>query len=245
MTPATFKVAFYLSADSVITPGANGDRLFTGVAAGNDYVAIANLVAGTSTGDRTIDLTLPAKGNAFWTGDKDYFIGVVVDSGAEVAEINETNNTVSASIKVINTGDPDVVGGNLVVTPVAGATPSGTVRLTGTIKNIGTAPTTRDNANDQLAVQFRLSKDNIIDDSDLIFTVAGTANVNALIIPTIASGGSVNFDSTNVGSTSNPAAYFSSVFTLPTLAALQAWSGYQGSGTPLTTLESMLTLKLG
>lgn len=224
VTPATFKVAFYLSTDSVITPGANGDRLFTGVSGGNDFVSIANLAAGTSTGDRTIDLTLPAKGNPFWSGDKDYFIGVVVDSGTEVTETNETNNTVSASVKVINTGDPDVVGGALAVTPATGAVPGGIVRLTGTIKNIGTAPTTRVSAGDQLAVNFRLSNDTLIDENDLTFT-------SYLIIPTIAAGGSVNFDSLNTDPTTSPTAYFVNPFTLPTLAQLQAWSGYQGTGT--------------
>jgi hypothetical protein len=222
-TPATFKAAFYLSADSVITPGANGDLLLTGLPGGNDFVTITGLGAGTSTGDRTVNVTLPTKGNSFWSGDKVYYIGMAVDSAAEVIEVSETNNTVSTAIRVIDTGDPDVVGGGLVLTSGA-ATPGSTVGLTGTIKNIGTAPTTKNSASDRLAVRFRLSNDQTINNSDLVFT-------SYLIIPTIANGGSVNFNSANVGSTSNPAAYFNSAFTLPSLAALQAWGGYQGAGT--------------
>ncbi len=226
-TPATFKAAFYLSADSVITPGANGDLLLTGLPGGNDFVTITSLAAGTSTGAQTVNVTLPAKGNSFWSGDKIYYIGMAVDSGAEVIEVSETNNTVSTAIRVIDTGDPDVVGGALVVTSGA-ATPGNTVGLTGTIKNIGTAPTTKNNAGDRLAVRFYLSEDQTINptipNKDLVFT-------SYLIIPTIANGSSVNFNSTNVGSASNPAAYFDSAFTLPSLAALQAWGGYQGAGT--------------
>jgi FG-GAP-like repeat/Bacterial pre-peptidase C-terminal domain/CARDB/FG-GAP repeat len=222
-TSATFKAAFYLSADSVITPGANGDLLLTGLPGGNDFVTVTSLAAGTSTGAQTVNVTLPAKGNSFWSGDKVYYIGMAVDSGAEVIEVSETNNTVSTAIRVIDTGDPDVVGGALAVTSGA-ATPGNTIGLTGTIKNIGTAPTTKGSPSNQLGVRFRLSNDQTINNSDLIFT-------SYLIIPTIAAGGSVNFNSANVGSASNPAAYFETPFTLPSLAELGEWGGYQGPGT--------------
>ncbi|HEY9906299.1 MAG TPA: VCBS repeat-containing protein [Thermosynechococcaceae cyanobacterium] len=210
--PATFDAGFYLSTDTTIT---TADKLLSTVP--------LTIQAGAATGERTINVNLPLKGDPFWVGDRTYYIGLIVDPDSKVVEVNENNNTVNASIRIRDTGDPDVVGGGLVVSP-ASATLGSTIQLTGTIRNIGSAPTTKNSNGDTLGVRFRLSRDNVIDSGDYIFS-------SYLTIPTIPGGGSVNFNSANLNPQQSPSAYFSSAFRLPTLAELQASSTYQGAGT--------------
>ncbi len=78
-TTADFDVEFYLSKD------------------GNDFYLGSQRVSaltGNSQSDlASIELTLPDRDNAFWTGDGNYLLRMVVDGKEEIREINELNNS--------------------------------------------------------------------------------------------------------------------------------------------------------
>ena len=77
-----FKASFYLSTDSTITTS----DYYLGVS------DISSLSANGSTGVLTKNLNLPVAGDYFWSGNKTYYIGMIVDSGNAIAETNESNN---------------------------------------------------------------------------------------------------------------------------------------------------------
>jgi len=77
-----FDVSFYVSTDTTIT---TGDYLL-GVS------AIAGLGGNSKTGLMSKTVTLPGVGDPFYDGDGWYGIGMVVDSGGDVTEFDETNN---------------------------------------------------------------------------------------------------------------------------------------------------------
>lgn len=79
---SSFKVGFYLSTDSNITTS----DYYLG-----DY-SLSGLAAGSNTGYLTKSLTLPVVGSSIWSGDKTYYIGMIVDYGGAVSETNEVNN---------------------------------------------------------------------------------------------------------------------------------------------------------
>ncbi len=77
-----FDVSFYLSSNNYIS---TMDHLL--------YSGTINGLAGNSTGSFTTSLNLPGVNHSFWNGDGTYYIGMLVDSGADVTEVNETNNS--------------------------------------------------------------------------------------------------------------------------------------------------------
>jgi hypothetical protein len=83
------KTYFYLSADNVLTPGANGDTLL------GFYNNTAAITAGSNTGNLSKQLTIPcalAPGN--------YTLFIVADGEGVITEINETNNRAAVSIAI-------------------------------------------------------------------------------------------------------------------------------------------------
>jgi hypothetical protein len=89
LSAAPQKAYFYLSADSVLTPGANGDILL-GI-----YDVITAIDAGTSTGILNKPLTIPC---SVLPGS--YKLFCVADAENVVSEINEANNSIATSIKI-------------------------------------------------------------------------------------------------------------------------------------------------
>jgi len=94
-----FRVRWYISRDSTIT-GANRELA--------DAVFVS-LGGGASTARTPKALTLPARGNSFWTGDGTYYLGMIVDADGNVRESNEGNNTASAAVTVNNTTAPSTI----------------------------------------------------------------------------------------------------------------------------------------
>ena len=82
-TSGAFRVGFYLSMDTIFT---TGDRFL-----GSETI---NSLAGISVnGNLSKSLTLPVAGDSFYSGDKTYYIGMIVDDLNAVAETNEGNNS--------------------------------------------------------------------------------------------------------------------------------------------------------
>ena len=79
---AAFRVGFYLSSDSTITPSDRAIGFY-------DFNA---LTQGTATSLVSTALTLPGVGDAFWQGNRTYYVGMVIDPLSAVAESNESNN---------------------------------------------------------------------------------------------------------------------------------------------------------
>jgi CARDB/Bacterial pre-peptidase C-terminal domain/Calx-beta domain/FG-GAP-like repeat len=77
-----FRVGYYLSNDSNIT---TGDRLL-------GTATVASLAANSNAAFSTT-LNLPASNDPFWSGNRPYYIGVIVDDTQQVVEANETNNS--------------------------------------------------------------------------------------------------------------------------------------------------------
>lgn len=82
---AAFTVSFYASVDGVILPA---DTLI-----GTDI--IPNLNAGATTAVRTVNFVMPPATNPFWNqvGSGEFFIGMIVDSGNDIVETNESDNS--------------------------------------------------------------------------------------------------------------------------------------------------------
>ena len=80
--PSTTQI--WISKDGVIDGNA-GDRRV-----GTD--AVGSLAAGGATTSRRASFTLPPRGDAFWTGDHSYTLGVYADTQGQVAEESEANN---------------------------------------------------------------------------------------------------------------------------------------------------------
>ena len=79
-----FKVKFYLSRNDFISiSGAD-------LVLGSDD--IGGVDANDSTGDRTINLTLPDSNDPFWKREGDYYIGMFIDAHREIEESVEGNN---------------------------------------------------------------------------------------------------------------------------------------------------------
>lgn len=87
------RVQFYLSADTILTPGANGDALL-----GEQLVPSVNNASGT--GMLTKQLLVPCN-----TTNGNYTLFFVADAGNNVAESNETNNLASTTL-VVNGSTP-------------------------------------------------------------------------------------------------------------------------------------------
>jgi len=77
-------VSFFLSADPWF---GDPEDVLLGSA------SLAELEAGGTTGALTTTLTLPDRGDPYWSGDGVYYVGMLVDSLDEVFEDDETNNS--------------------------------------------------------------------------------------------------------------------------------------------------------
>ena len=215
ITPSSFKVSFYLSRDNVITAS---DLLLgtidpnTGTS--DKDVFVTNLAPGQNwTKQQT--LSLLDQSDSWWGGDQTYYIGMIIDSGNQVSESNEGNNTASAGIVIRDTLQPDLLGGGLVINQSTIA-PGQAITFTGSIKNIGNKAAGATRA----LVKFYFSNNDVLDGSD---TVIATASIAPL-----AAQSSVSFNST-VGLTGStlPAAYFT---TTTIYVPDSTWSGWIGNG---------------
>ncbi|MEQ9236598.1 CARDB domain-containing protein, partial [Coleofasciculus sp. E2-BRE-01] len=107
-----FDVSFYLSSNNTIS---TMDHLL-----GSTTI---NGLAGNSTDSFTKSLNLPGVNDSFWNGDGTYYIGMMVDSGADVTETNETNNSNFGflfdydDVVINNTQLADLSGSDFNVTP--------------------------------------------------------------------------------------------------------------------------------
>ncbi|MBD2328880.1 CARDB domain-containing protein [Alkalinema sp. FACHB-956] len=151
-----FKVSFYLSK--------NNNTIST-----SDYfldsVTIVGL-SGTTIGViNTITLKLPGINDAFWTGDGNYYIGMVIDPDNQISESNEANNASVGReidydiITVNNTQRSNLKGKSFDVRPeplVAG----GRFNLNFDVQNLGGA------TGRPFDVSFYLSTDAIISATD-------------------------------------------------------------------------------
>jgi hypothetical protein len=216
--PPQFKVSFYLSRDSVIN--STNDLLLSQVDSTDAVVAINNLGL-NQTYTNSINVAVPAQAADFWGGDQTYYIGMIVDSDNQIPETNEVNNTVATALGIKDTIRPDVVGGGLNITQTSAA-PGQSIRVSGTIKNIGNVATNSD-PNATFLVRFRFSNDDIVDGSDWVFP--GTASIK-----TIAANSSATFDSNNTVST---ATFPISPFVLPD----SSWEGWRGNGRYYVAME--------
>jgi CARDB len=86
---AAHKTYFYLSADNVLTPGANGDTLL------GFYNNATAINAGSNTGNLSKQLTIPC---ALVPGN--YTLFIVADGEGVITEINETNNRATVPIAI-------------------------------------------------------------------------------------------------------------------------------------------------
>ncbi|MEW6730390.1 MAG: CARDB domain-containing protein [Acidobacteriota bacterium] len=141
-----------LSTDNVID---NNDTLITSLTSGG-------INAGSSA-QFVIDLRIPNN-----TAPGRYFVGVVADGRAAIAETNETNNIASATINVSGNVDFDLSELNVTPNTGAGGTP---ITLSVKLNNRGSisAPS--------ITLQVRFSANQTIDNSD---TLLGTLTSDAL-----------------------------------------------------------------
>jgi hypothetical protein len=146
------KVNFVISRDSIIDIN---DQVI-----GSDTIA-ASIAGGTASAVRTSQVTLPDLENTFWTVDKDYYIGMIIDPGNAFSETNENNNfnvdfakdKATANVTQTITADPKAVALSLnTTTPAAGST------ITATYK-IGNAGNKAITAGNPVTTKFYLSQD--------------------------------------------------------------------------------------
>lgn len=215
-TAQTLRLAFYISRDPTITSSDQrldlNDDNFVDT---QDYVTTSSLAPNTSfSGIQNI--RLPNSTSQWWASDQTYYIGVLVDPENTVFEPNETNNGTSASngsISITGIPRPDLVGDGLDIVQTSGQ-PNGTLRLTGAVRNRGSAAT-----NSNFSVWFYLSSDNILNDDGSDYFL-GRA-----VMPIMNANTRVTFDS-NI-TDPNQSSYFPSSIVLPTQ---NDWTGWQGNG---------------
>lgn len=138
----TFRIAFYLSQDTVITT--------------NDIFLGSRSVFGLATNESSFGV---APGNIPLDVDPGiYYLGALVDFNDEITELNEGNNhLVASSIQVI-------IGPDLVMTSLTGpatASLGGTVQLSSRVQNNGTGNP------GSFAIGYYLSSDSIISTNDV------------------------------------------------------------------------------
>ena len=168
-TNGTFEVSFYLSSDSIIT---TADRFIT-------KSTISALAANGTSGPLklVLDQTLPGIDDAFWTGDGNYTIGMIVDSGNVIAESNEFDNSNRGlaldkdTVFISNTRQANLRGKFFDAKPEP-LKAGDKFNFEFEIENLGGA------TNSNFEVSFYLSTDAKIGTSDFLLT---KATVNALL----------------------------------------------------------------
>jgi len=211
LTPSSFKVSFYLSRDNVITAS---DLLLGTIDpnTGNSDkdISVTNLAPGQNrTGQQTFNLL--AQSDSWWGGDQTYYIGMIIDSGNQVSESNESNNTASAAIAIRETLQPDLIGNGLVIGQTS-AIPGQAITLTGSIRNTGNKVAGFNPA----LVQFYFSNDDIFD--------GGDTPIAAAFVKPVAALSSVSFNS-QVGTTTAAAYFSNTTIRLPDAS----WEGWRGN----------------
>ncbi|WP_276501982.1 T9SS type A sorting domain-containing protein [Terrimonas pollutisoli] len=116
------KIYFYLSADTILTPGTNGDSLL------NYYDVVTGPGAGANSGTINQSLTMPC------VSPESYFLFVVADGANQVNEPNENNNALRIGINV-TTGLTLPSVPTIVATPSATICPPGNAILTASLVN--------------------------------------------------------------------------------------------------------------
>jgi Ca2+-binding RTX toxin-like protein len=169
-TGKDIEVAFYLSKDRNIT---TTDKFLI-------RTTLAALQANSSTGTRFMidDLTLPGVGDAYWSGDGTYFMGMIIDPDNKIIESNEFDNSnmgflVDYDDVIINgTQRANLRGKSFDVKPEplkAGSQ----FNFDFNIENVGGAAT------GAFTVSFYLSNDRNITSADKLLTTTTIANLNA------------------------------------------------------------------
>jgi hypothetical protein len=184
LASGAFTVRFYLSPDQTFAPpatppgagGISGDLLYLG------QETINSLLAGQSTGLRTRNVSnLPAADSSYWSSDRTYYIGMIIDdggggaaSGGEIVEASETNNfnadplaptgTVYDGVNITGTLSYDLIGASFAVSNsnVTVTQAGANIDITYTLKNLGRRPFSINQGPISLPITFYLSKDNQI-----------------------------------------------------------------------------------
>lgn len=161
-----FFVDFYISEDNAFDP--NDKQLAR--------QTVASLGANTTTGGRSVGLTLPASGDSFWSGDNGYFIVMEIDPGFSIPETSETNNFVSSatSLTVTNTGSAlaELETTSLTISPTT-AVAGDEVSVQWQVNNTG------GNASGIFSVDFYISQDGANDPMDVIVGSASVSSIGA------------------------------------------------------------------
>lgn len=211
----TFTPNFYISRDTIITPGADEELTI----AENAQITIA----ANATVTRTVTLRLPFANAGWWGNDQTYNIGMVLDKDNQIPEFNESNNTRTAPIGITGILRPDLLGQSIILSTTSGSPGSG-LNIRGSIRNQGNAAT---DAGETFVINFVLSKDNIFnfDGEDYVLT-------GRLVSKEIAAKTTVSFNTTTTDRTA-PIYFDRGPLVLPTSGTGLAtdWNGWVGNGT--------------
>ncbi|TRV50784.1 MAG: hypothetical protein EWV53_14205 [Microcystis panniformis Mp_MB_F_20051200_S9] len=151
----SFDVDFYLSTNDTISRADHllGSRTISGLRGNSD------------TPTFTASLSLPDSSDSFWSGDKRYYIGMIVDANDDILESNESNNRNQGSlvdydgVNISIPSLPDLFSARFDVTPEP-LTAGSLVYIKYQIGNSGGS------TSDDIKLSFFLSTNNIITSSD-------------------------------------------------------------------------------
>jgi hypothetical protein len=163
-TAGASRIDFYLSTDNVLD---GGDRLL----GSRNVSALAPLTSAAAT---TV-VTVPAD-----VAQGSYYIIAVADAGNQVAESNETNNTMVSAVP-IQIRQPDLTITALSAPTGAAGHP---LAIANTVRNVASAPA----AAGASRIDFYLSTDNVLDGGDRLLgsrNVAGLAALTSLPATTV------------------------------------------------------------
>jgi hypothetical protein len=152
-------VRFYLSRDEQIEP--TRDQLLTLVGGGNAEVTLASIPVLSDLSGTLQNVLLPPGDDNFWTSDRTYYIGMVIDPTNVIRESNENNNFNVAldkdkkGVAITNTQIPDLVAASITLPPTSISAGS-SLSTTYTIRNDGKKST--GSINNTIPLKFYLSK---------------------------------------------------------------------------------------
>jgi hypothetical protein len=160
-----------------LTNGQNAEKTLTSIAAlsnGSDVLS---------------GVVLPPGDDNFWTTDRTYYIGMVIDPDNTINESNENNNFNVAlnqdkqGVAISNTRIADLVAASITL-PSTSISAGATLGVTYTIRNDGRKST--GSINDNIPLQFYLSKTPQLNTSDPLSSIllGGSApRIQALDVP--------------------------------------------------------------